>query len=176
MKIYDLKDALPLLKAFKKILVTGPQRSGTTIASKIISHELGLTWLKEESVEVDRLDLFFKIHFSAANYVLQAPGVCHLCHVLPVDAIVFMWRASKDIKESVDRIGWMKHNRYECEKYYKLRGDAPSWLIKKKIYRTFQVHNIRNPFTISYQSLRDHQFYVQPEVRKGFHCRQIDVD
>ena len=101
MRSLDLREVLSSLVNFKRILITGPQRSGTTIASRIISYELGLKWITEESVDVDKLDLFFKLHFSEDNYVLQAPGLSFICHLLPVDAVVFLWRPDKEIANSI---------------------------------------------------------------------------
>jgi hypothetical protein len=38
-------------KSFRKVLVTGPQRSGTTFASKALSTALGYRWIDEKAEE-----------------------------------------------------------------------------------------------------------------------------
>ena len=174
MRSLDLREVLSSLVNFKRILITGPQRSGTTIASRIISYELGLKWITEESVDVDKLDLFFKLHFSEDNYVLQAPGLSFICHLLPVDAVVFLWRPDKEIANSVARIGWMKHDKYESEKYFRRNRAKRSWSLKKNIYECYQISKIKNAYTLDYKSLEGHSLYVSADQRMHFHCRQIE--
>ena len=44
--------AVEKCKSFRKVLVTGPQRSGTTFASKAISTALGYRWIDEKAYQV----------------------------------------------------------------------------------------------------------------------------
>lgn len=174
MKICTLEQVIPALRGYKKILITGPQRSGTTIASKIIAKRLSLPWMKEESVDVDNLEKFFEMHFKKKKYVLQAPALCHVCHELPVDAVVFMWRPNSEIEKSASRVNW-EFDRYEALKYFYSQSKTPSWNIKKMIWKVFQSRVVRNGFTLSYRSLKTDVLFVEKKRRKKFDVRQTEI-
>ena len=97
------------LRTFNKIVVTGPQRSGTTICAHILANELKLPYIDENSFKVQDNEQFFYILSMYSRCVIQAPGMAHICDKIhqsietPV-AIVFMLRPIKDIIKSEARI------------------------------------------------------------------------
>lgn len=74
------------LARFSKVVVTGPQRSGTTTAARILAEELGYEFIREEAFDFQCLDLFFRIVFEKDRFVIPAS-------TLPLVAIISgKWR------------------------------------------------------------------------------------
>jgi hypothetical protein len=109
-----LEELIPEISGFKRIVVTGPQRSGTTITTKIISQLLHYEAHYEEEFDVDDIILFCKIlSFNSADQdltgkVLQAPGLSSMMHFLGKSdvAVIFLFRDIAEIQESEIRINW----------------------------------------------------------------------
>ena len=82
------------------IIVTGPQRSGTTIAARIIAEQTG-------GVYVDELDYCLPLPDKA---VVQAPFLLHQAleasYMIPNVRFAFMYRAPGDIVASMERVEW----------------------------------------------------------------------
>lgn len=83
------------------IIVTGPQRSGTTIAAQILAHDFGYTYVDESEYNPQNLP---------PNAVIQAPFllkcVLELSYFLPTASFVFMYRDKQEIVKSMKRIQW----------------------------------------------------------------------
>ena len=65
-------------KSFRKVLVTGPQRSGTTFASKAISTALGYRWIDEKVYKVHNEIEFSNLIQDSNKYVIHCPAMSHL--------------------------------------------------------------------------------------------------
>src|SRR4051812_34302210 len=111
----DLTALLPRLRSAKQILVTGPQRSGTTIGARILAQELGLKFYPEESTGPYNLRRTCQLLDQETDFVLQSPGMAAYCHLLGI-AVVFMRRDVLDIRRSEDRVRWqvqaLEHWKY----------------------------------------------------------------
>ena len=85
------------------IFVTGPQRSGTTIAAHILAFDLNRTYVDESEYTQNNLP---------KNAVIQAPFiikfVLELSYMFPKAHFVFMERDKNDIIKSMERIEWYK--------------------------------------------------------------------
>lgn len=181
MKYSELKTFLKNNK-HRKILITGPQRAGTSIAAKIISQGTGLPYVDEEDINIDDLNLFFKRHYGVnegvicnKSYVMQAPGLSFICHRLPVDLVVFMQRDVNDIKKSAERISWIiPWNDFEAHKY--LTEANSSWAVKYNKWREYQKpymeQNNKMFFDLDYESLKSHPLWIDKSERTNFHARQ----
>src|SRR4051794_28861524 len=113
------------LKDFRQIVVTGPQRSGTTICTHMVAADLGYTAI-DETDKVFSAELKNRVnHLSDPGslrrvleengIVVQAPSASAFCHQLPeAIAVVFMIRPIDEILKSERRIGW-KGNGYELK-------------------------------------------------------------
>lgn len=164
-------------KGAKKVLVTGPQRTGTTIGAKILSDILGFEFVSEEVIDVDDLEKFFSLHMSLDNYVLQAPGLSFICHRLPVDVVIFMNRAYSDIRASGERINWNKEwSIYEVTKYLRAKRSDPI-TTKYNVWKSYQKPHLDMAgiphFDLWYESLKSHPLWIDKELRKDFTPRQI---
>lgn len=169
------------LTPFDKILVVGPQRSGTQICARMIAYTLSKTFYHETEIGNCRRDAWEKRLEDDYNFVQQAPGMSYMCHEYGRRedlAIVMMIRDVKDIIRSEERISW--RSRSEFSKY---RIVAKPMLdqglliseIKYKFWREYQKGKILNPFEIEYSSLSEHKFWVDKEDRKDFTTGQVAI-
>src|SRR5690606_32596522 len=102
------------LDKFKHILVTGPQRSGTTIAAHILAHDLKYEYIDERRVGVRSYTKLFQELTSDRNSVVQGPCFASDCHWIdaPDTAVVFMIRNCDEIVASEQRINWLEAPKY----------------------------------------------------------------
>lgn len=171
----NLNELLPELKRQSAIVVTGPQRSGTTIAAHILAQELGYTYVDENDFGIydpARATQFLR----NGRVVLQSPGLMYCAHQLPA-CIVVMRRPLAEIAASEKRVGWRESYGgagYQMEtalynRNYGFSGQDIAWT-KYLCWDMFQKARCDNWFDLDYQSLRDHPLWV--EQRKDFTARQ----
>ena len=102
-------EAIEKLAEFRKIAVTGPQRSGTTFCAHIISSDLKLRFVDESKIGIfDRAKLANLIDHNN-DFVVQCPALSREISTFAdrTDlAVVFMLRDVADIEASERRIGW----------------------------------------------------------------------
>jgi len=163
----------------KRILVTAPQRAGTTIAAKMIAEITGYPYCDEDGIVIDDLTKFFTFHFESHSYVLQAPGLSFIAHRLPVDLVVFMHRDIDDIAKSEQRINWHSQwNNYETDKYFYDGNLNNARRIKYEVWNKFQKpfmekHN-KQYIDLDYESLKSHPLWIDKTSRKNFKPRQTE--
>jgi len=163
------------LEEFNKIIVTGPQRSGTRIGAKCIAYTLGHEYVDEVDVATDSIySLVFKMS-SNKRLVIQCPALCPYVHLFgdrDDTAICIMVRPIEDIIASQERIGWtasfgqLEAVRYGAESYH------PD--LKYYFWIYYQSGRIRHPFEISYDDLHEHPLWVPKERRVGFGFSQTE--
>ena len=168
-----------------EILVTGPQRSGTTIVARILARELGLDYVDEDDIDIDDYDKARAV-MRRGNVVLQAPGLCHVADLF--EMVVLAKRPVEDIVASQKRINW-QYEDYEKKKYLKLIDSGP-WLpfskefvkrkkiavVKYTFWDNWQRRAIERWFglalEVDYDSLEGHPLWVPREQRLDFARRQ----
>lgn len=159
------------LKDYENILVTGPQRSGTRIASKIIAYELNYMYIDELDIGLQSLNKLFKILFSKEKVVIQAPHLSAMCHFIdtPSTAIVFMRRDLNEIAASQKRIGWNRE-KLSLSQYFQEEGNINK--IKYQTWYDFQKKHLMtiDYFEIEYNSLKKHELWL--DDRTGFEWNQ----
>jgi hypothetical protein len=167
------------LQRFRRIVVTGPQRSGTTICARMVAGDLGWRMI-DETDRVGTAEREKKVgHLSHVDslrqvlvedgVVVQAPSAAAFCHQLPPEvAIVFMIRPVAEILRSEERIAW-RGNSYEL----KLLGQTAGHSCEIK-YANWQWQRplIRHAFEVEYRSLQAHPLWVDPELRRSFGKKQ----
>ena len=114
----ELKDLIKTLKdsECKKVLVLGAHRSGTRIATHIISKETKLKRVLEDNfVNLISQDntlttekLYDRFFAQQEEYVLQCPFLTNEAHLIEADAIIYLTRNHKEIKSSAKRVGWIE--------------------------------------------------------------------
>jgi hypothetical protein len=156
------------LAVHKRIVVTGPQRSGTRIGAKMIAADTGQEFVDEAEFLIKDNDLFRQF-LERDGVVVQAP---HMLKDVVDDPpsgifIVLMRRDLDQIHASAERIGWTENfggNTKELKKFGLTEGDSAA--VK---YDYWDTHDKLVPFLeVSYESLRAHPMYVPDDQRKTF--------
>lgn len=163
----------------RAIMVTGPQRSGTTIIARALAEDLGMLYIDEDDVgwisaSVND-DLCLADLFDTEEYfVVQSPACAHICHEIGQDvsvAIVFVMRSIADIVASQERIGW-QYEDVEFDKYPEdMRLDTIA-ATKYAFWDEVQRSQIANPIEIEYESLAGHPIWVPQKERKDWAARE----
>lgn len=166
------------LNQHKHIVVSGPQRSGTTICARMISYSLEHACYLEETFAThhwwgDFQKLFmFLLEHKNGKVVCQCPALSAYVHLLPEDtAVVFMKRPIKDILASEARINWTDAPRM-LNRYFKSNGIVSE--IKYLVWYQYQKKLIRYAYDIDYKELKKHPLWVEKNQRKDFSSRQIN--
>jgi hypothetical protein len=163
------------LAIHKRIVVTGPQRSGTRIGAKMIAADTGHQFVDEAEFLIKDGDLFREF-LLRDDVVVQAP---HMLKDVVDDPppgifIVLMRRDLDQIHASAARIGWTENfsgNTKELKKFGLTEGDSAA--VK---YDYWDTHDKSVPFLeVAYESLRDHPLYVPDEQRQSFGHWQTQV-
>jgi hypothetical protein len=146
------------------IFVTGPQRSGTTIAARILASELNRTYIDESQYHPDTL---------TPDAVVQAPllfkVVIELSYKHPGAHFVFMHRDKQEIVDSMERIEWYK-DYVDHPDFYSNYVDS--------VYNTLNAYKLtlaEDRWTdMEYDSLSSHPLFIHD--RKTFTTRQWQKD
>lgn len=166
------------LKPYRVVLVTGPQRSGTTIATRVIAKALAAEAVVEERYGINdgnRWRKFVRNRLCGrAKAVIQCPAMCHIVHEFGDRddlAVVFMRRPLEDIIASQDRIGWTEREEWrELEKYGAESG--PIAEIKYCYWQDVQKQRIKHAYEVNYMDLSDSDLWAPKELRQGWGARQ----
>lgn len=180
-------DLFDHLVPYRFILVTGPQRAGTTIAAAMIANDLGyeygqdgLVWgmlgIKPPEPPGSRDWHYYFNEIRKDPIVIHCSEHCAYVHqYVDVDglAVVMVRRAIEDIIASQKRVGWgfewleMKH--YPGKQGPISRAKYEFWDQKQKPILGDRA------FEIEYECLSKHPLWVPKEQRKNFHICQIEV-
>ena len=94
-----------MFEEFQHVLVTGPQRSGTRIAAKILACDTGYRYVDETEIHTDSLYALsiLLVPDGPERLVVQCPALCRDIHFFGERddvQIVMMRRSLADIKAS----------------------------------------------------------------------------
>lgn len=176
------------LISHKAILVSGPQRSGTRICSKMIANDTGLPYIDE----VDISELFLgsaktikviQNLVDTKNFVLHCPPLMPWIHLVHGALIVIMWRSVDEITRSAERINWKKgHQEFEYNKmgytrFGRLRPgfiktDIPLAEIKYEFWNNYQRDRVVDYLGVQYSDLSKHPMWVSSDERSQFRWNQ----
>ncbi|HCH62928.1 MAG TPA: hypothetical protein DFR83_08995 [Deltaproteobacteria bacterium] len=160
---------------FKRVIVTGPHRSGTTIATEMIAADSGLEAVREESFEFYRADLLRDV-LRRTGVVVQCPALFDLMPELsdPHTAIVLMRRPLQELAQSRDRmfdphsahqLSSDEQNTAQLERLGASNGDAAA--IKYDRWdRWVKERRIHHPIELTYANLSEHPMWVSKEDRR----------
>lgn len=142
------------------IVVTGSQRSGTTIAMHILANDLNRTPIDESQ---------FVLGKDYDNCVIQLPHAMDsyvlLQHTYPGIEFCFVVRDPNDIIASMKRIQWLKDDVLDWETFL-VRYVQSRFLL----WEMMKSHIPEWCSEISYSMLENHPFFVHD--RKGFTTKQ----
>lgn len=156
------------------MVVSGPQRSGTTFAAKVVAAELGWTFLDETTFGIQNRQMWRRLLQHEQRSVVQCPAMMrHLHDDVPDDVlVVVMRRHVSDIVASQHRIGW-EWERTELSRYGLKSGS-----ISEVKYDWWDTHKMDGParwVELDYDTLSGHPMWVAPEVRVTFSPKQTEV-
>lgn len=170
------------LSRYNYIFVTGPQRSGTTIAAKMIAHDTGHKYIDEADFNTANEEKFFSILKSHKNIVVQCPAMSHMIHDIADDKslVVIMLRDIDDIVASEKRVKWSIGPYLELERFgmsrkravsFRRRGGKVSEL-KYQRWEKEQKDKIPHYIELEYESLSSHPMWVPKEKRINWGIKQ----
>lgn len=142
------------------IIVTGSQRSGTTIASVITASDRNLTFIDEAEFVPgnDYNNCVIHLPYALDGYVM-------LHHIYPTAHFIVVTRSKADIIKSMKRIQWCREDVQDWEQFLDDYVDNRFQLIDQlKSYLPDQVS------LLPYESLASHRLFVTD--RSNFTVKQ----
>jgi hypothetical protein len=167
---YD--EVIGIVKNYKKIIVSGPQRSGTRIATKCIAKDLGHYMVDETDYGIDSFEGFSRRLLSDSPMVIQAPAMSSMLNYIDTKDTIIIWMLRKvfHIKKSEERVGW--DSSKEMAKYFEHNSDICS--SKYLNWEVYQRGLLKIPcIDLQYTSLENHNLWV--ENRMDFSLMQTEV-
>lgn len=162
------------LSEFDKILVTGPQRSGTRICATMIANDTGYEYIDEIDLQMESLYKLCYFIEDKHHFVVQCPTLCRYIHHFTQDdlAIILMRRNVADIIASQKRIHW-RWEWLELARYDRVDGNISE--VKYNFWDEHQKSSIKHAYEIQYESLANHPLWVDSDLRRDFKPEQITV-
>lgn len=159
------------LESYHGVIVTGPQRAGTTITAQMIAHELQRRFIDEAEVGFEDVDQIRALQ-RGEPYVLQCPCLCYRIHEFggPQVAIVLSRRPVSEIQVSQQRVNWL-WEQAELEKYGLTCGSIPE--VKYAIWDRWQKPLLgSHAYESQYRDLERHPLWVPDDLRRHFAIKQ----
>lgn len=155
-----------------RVFVTGPQRSGTMIASKMLSHDMGLPMIEERAFGTHDFQRFNDLALQSGKYVMQCPTMAPYVHLHPDAHVVWMHRDLGDILVSQRRIGWGEFERIEKDRYFSddNQGSAEGKLQSWERFQRVQLGD--RGIDLQYDSMLGHPMWISEDKRINFADRQ----
>ncbi len=154
------------------VAVTGPQRSGTRIASKILAKDFGWRYIDEFGILIDNQFLFQHV-IKKGNVVIHCPSLSQSIHTFADVFVVFMWRKAQDIHKSERKLNASVGINMirEIEKY---NEDPRKWrydsqYVKKYYWRSQQKMRLKNrSIELIYEDLSSSDMWLDYNNRTQF--------
>ncbi|MEA1909731.1 MAG: hypothetical protein U9M89_01770 [Patescibacteria group bacterium] len=165
------------LKNETKVIVTGCQRSGTRIASKMIAYDLGLPYIDELEYNIHSESDLLKILEKHDRFVLHAPNwvsmrLIPFAPIMQSIFVVYVSRSPKDICRSMERINWAPKARTVLERLGVLNPEPWHMYALPTMIQMRWKHSIKPRLTkylgIEYTDLKNHIMWIDKEDRKEF--------
>ncbi len=162
------------LAEHSRIVVTGPQRSGTTIAARMIADDTGHRFVDEEEFGIDNVDQWRAL-LAEERVVVHCPHMLkRILDEAPSSVfVVLMRRPLGEIRASADRFGWYSAdwgNGRELAQFGVTEGDSA--LLK---YEYWDSNDKAFPhLEVPYSSLEGHPLSRGPEIRRNWDAGQIE--
>jgi len=163
------------LGVHSRIVVTGPQRSGTRIATRIIANDTGHRFVDELEFGVRDEERWREV-LRDERIVVQAPCMLKESVDNPPSGvfIVLMRRDLIKIHASEHRTGWDQWpdgNALELGKFGLTDGDSA-----QTKYDYWASHKKLAPFLeLEYESLRPHPLFIPDDQRRNFKLLQTTL-
>ena len=167
------------------ILVSGPQRSGTRIAAKMITADIAHRYVDEDTFEVYNEDLFRATIGQMHRIVIHCPSMSHIMHEVGGENVLVVWmlRDPDDIAASERRVNWNIGPYAELANLglsdlpalrYRRHGGQVAPLKYARWWR-YQRELVQNWLELEYESLVEHPLWVPKEQRANFAAKQTEL-
>lgn len=177
----DYGDLLEKLKRYKRIIIGGIQRSGTTYCASIIAKDLNYQHVDERKYATHNKEKFLRF-LQMEGVVIQNVCHTHIWDLINTKHTIAVWieRDNHDIEKSEDKIGWHPTDfKKEKNKYIERFGeDVKQWSrnapMKKHYWNNMQKHNMSIDYIeVPYCILKGSSGYIEKEKRLNFRAKQI---
>ena len=191
-------EALQWANAYRKLIVTGSQRSGTTICAQMLSADLGWEYIDETVVDLASTDKVGRLMRDREEFVLQMPSLLRKTDDIAEwlgdggGAVIVMPRPYGEVEASRRRIGLRPRENVDLDLRQDLVERARSvgfplpsqqtFLIRKlslmefrQMYIEHYLQYLPHFFALDYSGLAGHPLYVAPELRGSFAPKQTTV-
>jgi len=160
----------------ERVLVTGPQRSGTRIAAKIIANDLGYKYVDEDEFGVYDIARFLGIYEQQTNIVIQCPSMSRYAHLFNHEGtfIVFMMRDVAEIIASQKRINWTA-DKEERRRYGNVKDERPISVIKYDYWERVQKPMTLKYLEMNYNDLSTSHLWISKANRLKFTAKQTEL-
>ena len=172
---YQYQEVIDTLRVLgcRKILVTGPQRSGTMLASTALSKDLKLPHIVEETFDTHDFQKFNDLVKTKPEFVMQCPTMSSYVHLMPDVMVVWMQRNITDILRSRNRINWNIYEQIEKDRYFH-HGSTDSAHLKGEAWMRFQRITLgERAIDLDYESMHNHPLWIDKEHRANFTDKQV---
>jgi hypothetical protein len=162
------------LAEYSRIAVTGPQRSGTTIAAKMIADDTGHRFVDEEEFGIDDVDQW-RAFLTKERVVVHCPHFLkRIVDEAPSGVLVVLTRRPLgEIHASANRFGWYSAdwgNGRELAQFGVTEGDSA--VLK---YEYWDSNTRAFPhLEVPYASLEAHPRFRGPEIRRNWDPGQTE--
>ena len=156
-------------------IVTGCQRSGTTITAQILANDYKCTVIDEfgfPPVPRSFEKVNAMIEKGITNIVIQCPNALHnpieIFHAIPDLHWVGVVRKKDDILESMKRVKWRMDDFYHYIDFHHdhVNHMRQAWGIVKSILPDSVWTEVK------YESLKEHPLFIPKEQRENFTVKQ----
>lgn len=182
--IATLEDVQAHLGSCSRVVVSGPQRSGTTFAAQALADTLRLRFVDEHELKVGDPRELTRLLAHDDSWCLQAPGFSYMLHHLPAVpglAVVWMLRDHGEILASQRRVGWCRQQeRLERDKYEGAPQCSITMNSRFKLWhwRTWQAAACAaSTYELQYDSdyLTSHRLHIGKAQRQSFGAKQTTL-
>lgn len=172
------------LARHRKILVTGPHRSGTTFTATAIAHDLPSHGLVREELLWNTRGMVGArawLQEQPAPVVVQAPQFMDCCHQFPGVFVVVMMRRVEEIEDSMCNHFFLDNGKPASQRkvrmlehqHYRPTYDVPlSYLKYESWHEQKEKMHPAMYLELLYDDLKEHPLWVDRAERRHFHVRQ----
>ncbi len=176
------------LSTYRRVFVTGPHRTGTTICATMVAHDTGHDLVLEDDFKYSNSrQLAAFLHAGYGKQVIQCPFLCHEIHDLEylydIDMtecmVIMMHRDRRAIEASEARARLKDGRRVDFDRIGEsekrklhIQSDAHISDLKYEAWKD-QRNVIPHSMDVAYESLRGHPLWVE---KRDFNLRQTSPD
>lgn len=162
------------LKKHSKILVSGPQRSGTRICAEMIAVDIGHRYVDERQIDIRSVQAAKELIRTEDDFVLHCPALCRYVHLLAMEdcLVVMMKRDIGDIVSSQKRIKWDGRNAELHQYHLSVDSTLPIAVVKYYFWEHHQKSLLNNSLEVEYKDLSEHPLWVSSDKRQSWDAYQ----